>query len=207
MANHFPPARGSREGGGPRALRCEMAPRRNRGLGVKWAPVERVDTVVPTTAVAEDTQEPHADTADAASDATSLVSCSTAVGDSLHSEEGEEDEGEEAAAGAAGSGDRPPKTSTRRKQRPRRETAPIAAWRHTHIWAAVAKNRDEDERVGNIGWMFGNWGKRPASPKMKAHVDMALKRNPAMIIGLAECQTKPRASWKHLDLRVTPPLP
>ena len=41
---------------------------------------------------------------------------------------------------------------------------------------------------GNIGWLFGNWGKRPKGRKMREHLDMALKRNPAMIIGLVECE-------------------
>ena len=42
--------------------------------------------------------------------------------------------------------------------------------------------------VGNIGWLFGNWGKRPRNHAMREHLDMVLKRNPAMIIGLAECE-------------------
>ena len=42
--------------------------------------------------------------------------------------------------------------------------------------------------MGNIGWLFGNWGKRPRNRSMREHLDMVLKRNPAMIIGLAECE-------------------
>ena len=33
-----------------------------------------------------------------------------------------------------------------------------------------------------------NWGKRPRNVELRAHVDMVLKRNPAMIIGIAECE-------------------
>ena len=51
-------------------------------------------------------------------------------------------------------------------------------------WAA----RNEASHVGNIGWLFGNWGKRPVNPKMRAHLDEVLKKQPAMVIGLAECQ-------------------
>ena len=42
--------------------------------------------------------------------------------------------------------------------------------------------------MGNIGWLFGNWGKRPRNHAMRSHLDMVLKRNPAMIIGLVECE-------------------
>ena len=48
--------------------------------------------------------------------------------------------------------------------------------------------RNDAKHVGNIGWLFGNWGKRPVHPKMGAHLDEVLKKQPAMVIGLAECQ-------------------
>ena len=51
-------------------------------------------------------------------------------------------------------------------------------------WAA----RNDASHVGNIGWLFGNWGKRPKNSKLRNHLDTVLKKQPAMVIGLAECQ-------------------
>ena len=44
------------------------------------------------------------------------------------------------------------------------------------------------EDVGNIGWFFGNWGKRSASKQMQKRIDDQLKKNPCQILGLCECQ-------------------
>ena len=107
------------------------------------------------------------------------MSFSTPPGDSLISEA----DGPDAAAAASGSGDRPPAMSKARLDRPKRETAPTTATKQAAKWDAVAAKLD-----GNIGWLFGNWGKRPRNHAMRSHLDMVLKRNPAMIIGLAECE-------------------
>ena len=48
--------------------------------------------------------------------------------------------------------------------------------------------RNDADHVGNIGWLFGNWGKRPTNVKMRNHLDTVLKKQLAMVIGLAECQ-------------------
>ena len=48
--------------------------------------------------------------------------------------------------------------------------------------------RNDADHIGNIGWLFGNWGKRPANVKMRDHVDEVSKKQPAMAIWLAECQ-------------------
>ena len=48
--------------------------------------------------------------------------------------------------------------------------------------------RNDADHVGNIGWLFGNWGRRPRDREMRDHVDEVLKKQPAMVIGLAECQ-------------------
>ena len=132
--------------------------------------------VVPTTAVAA---LPAEEDGGAGSDTASNVSTSTNAGDSLHSEA----DGPDAAAAASGSGDRPPAMSKARLDRPKRETAPTTATKQAAKWDAVAAKLD-----GNIGWLFGNWGKRPRNHAMRSHLDMVLKRNPAMIIGLAECE-------------------
>ena len=50
------------------------------------------------------------------------------------------------------------------------------------------KSRNDAEHVGNIGWLFGNWGLRAKDRQKREHVDEVLKKQPAMVIGLAECQ-------------------
>ena len=152
-----------------------MLPKK-QGARVKWAPVQQVVPVVPTTAVAA---LPAEEDGGAGSDTASNLSTSTNAGDSLHSEA----DGPDAAAAASGSGDRPPAKSKARLDRPKRETAPKTATKQAAKWDAVAAKLD-----GNIGWLFGNWGKRPRNQAMREHLDMVLKRNPAMIIGLVECE-------------------
>ena len=48
--------------------------------------------------------------------------------------------------------------------------------------------RNDADHVGNIGWLFGNWGRRPKDVTMRNHLDKVLKKQLAMVIGLAECQ-------------------
>ena len=50
--------------------------------------------------------------------------------------------------------------------------------------------RNDAEHVGNIGWLFGNWGKRPANQGGRNRLDKILKKHLAMIIGLTECQAE-----------------
>ena len=157
-----------------------MAPKK-QGARVLWAPVQQTVPVVPTTAVAA---LPAEEDGVAGSETASIVSTSTNAEDSLHSEA----DGPDAAVAASGSGDRPPTMSKARLHRPKRETAPKTATKQAAKWDAVAAALDEAEVVGNIGWLFGNWGKRPRNHAMREHLDMVLKRNPAMIIGLAECE-------------------
>ena len=49
---------------------------------------------------------------------------------------------------------------------------------------------NEDATVGNIGFFFGNWGKRTqkAAGGVQRNIDAQLKKNPGQIIGLCECQ-------------------
>ena len=44
--------------------------------------------------------------------------------------------------------------------------------------------------IGNIGYFFGNWGPRARDRALQANIDLQLKRNPAMVIGLAECERR-----------------
>lgn len=46
----------------------------------------------------------------------------------------------------------------------------------------------DPEHAGNIGSLFGNWGARAKEKGMRDHTDTVLNKNPAMVIGLAECQ-------------------
>ena len=150
-----------------------------------WAPVHVVPVAI----------EPHApavagvDDDDAASDATALSgsAASTTFGDSLVS--GDEEESERglrpSAAVAADGEDAPREREHRRAGRPPKDTSPKE--RITGAFDSWAAQRNDADHVGNIGWLFGNWGNRPRDREMRAHIEKALKRNPAMIMGLAEC--------------------
>ena len=162
-----------------------MAPKKQEAR-VRWAPKIQEAPVVPTTAVAA---LPTEQDGGSASDTASMVSSTTYVGDILYDLLYSDASTAAPAAAASGSGDRPPTNSTARLHRPKRETAPKTATKQAAKWDAVAAALDEQEvGVGNIGWLFGNWGKRPRSQAMRKHLDMVLKRNPAMVIGLAECE-------------------
>ena len=45
---------------------------------------------------------------------------------------------------------------------------------------------DRDD-VGNIGFFFGNWGKRSSCKDMAGNMSDQLRKNPCTIVGLAEC--------------------
>ena len=114
---------------------------------LSWALVAAV-VAVPARgdpAVADECEE------DAASEAT-LESGATAFGDSVHS-----DDDADAAVAAAGP-DAPRETAHRRDAKPPRDTAPNADAGDAPAWCA---QRNDAEHVGNVGWLFGNLGKRP----------------------------------------------
>ena len=99
---------------------------------------------------------------------------------------------------AVAADDAPPKERVRRRSaRPPRDTAP------TKLKAKWA-GRNNADHVGNIGWLFLNWGKRPANMKMREHFDEVLKKHPAMVIGLAECQEDSEEVLKRLPAPVKP---
>ena len=58
--------------------------------------------------------------------------------------------------------------------------------------AAEAAEADGDaggpSHIGNMCWMFGNFGKNPHNDAMKQNIWWNLRTMPATIIGLAECQ-------------------
>jgi hypothetical protein len=66
--------------------------------------------------------------------------------------------------------------------------------KHTRGWSRGAivpvlapQSRDDGHNVGNMGWLFANWGNCPHNLQMRFHINTAMKKNPAMVIGLAEC--------------------
>ena len=48
---------------------------------------------------------------------------------------------------------------------------------------AAAEHHNQREDVGNIGFMFGNWGGRAANTGMQDTIDMAIKHGPGQILG------------------------
>ena len=92
------------------------------------------------------------------------------------------DEDDEGAAVAA-HGAQP--TETHRLTRSTREPRKIAPKDAKLQWKWAQRN--DADHVGNIGWLFGNFGSRAENPKMREHIDELLKKQPAMVIGLAEC--------------------
>ena len=103
-------------------------------------------------------------------------------GDSAWSSDADVAPGHDDAAGAAGhDGAAVTRLSTRKP----RDCTP-ADTNLQSIWAA----RNDASHVGNIGWLFGNWGKRPANQGRRNRLDDVLKKHPAMIIGLTECQAE-----------------
>ena len=179
-----------------------MAPkhgRHRRERHVQWAPVVAVVAPAPDPAVAA---EPRADDDDdAASQASqgSLLSASTVPGDSVHTDSEVEEDGRDAAvaarrdAAAAAAGDAAPQAPVHnRPPRPMRNTTPVQEGQQGAAVAAERRRiwdlRNDSEHIGNLGWLFGNWGQTPRDARVRQHVMNTLRRNPAMIIGLAECQ-------------------
>ena len=96
---------------------------------------------------------------------------STVVGDSVVSQVDEREEDVAVAAGvkenvavAAGGSHRPKQNMHTRIQRP---TAPVfdscLREERRKLWEAG----NTSETVGNIGWLFGNWGKLPRDSKKR----------------------------------------
>ena len=170
-----------------------MAPKKGRTLN--WAPVAQegppADDGSPPQArqsaqVGDQSAvaEPDDDVRSVRSD----VSGSYVDGDSIYTES-EPDEAAVAASASADADDcedeaQPTELRAQRRERPLRDTAPKQSPEAESKWAA----RNAAAHVGNIGWLFGNWGKRPTDRKMREHLEQVLKKQPAMIIGLAECE-------------------
>ena len=77
-----------------------------------------------------------------------------------------------------------------RKWRPVRNTTPLETTPAQQeakpaLRSDVLNNRVD---VGNIGWMFGNWGSRASNQEVQHRIDLQLKRAPAHIIGVCEVE-------------------
>ena len=104
------------------------------------------------------------------------------AGDSIVGETDPDLEGGEGECVAAIAADDAQPNKEKRSKRQPRYITPMQQQLKSK-WAG----RNDAEHVGNIGWLFGNWGKRPKNLKMRNHLDTVLKKQPAMVIGLAEC--------------------
>ena len=65
-----------------------------------------------------------------------------------------------------------------------RDTAP----KKFEVAGGVGSTYLARDDVGNVGFMFVNHGARASDAKTRRHQDMTLRKNPAQIIGMAECQ-------------------
>ena len=77
--------------------------------------------------------------------------------------------------------------------RPVRNTDPLQSVPRDDWDAAPARRSDvlnDRADVGNIGWMFGNWGSRAHNAKVQKRIDIQMKHGPAHIIGLCEAESE-----------------
>ena len=119
---------------------------------------------------------------DAASAASSRSVRTTLWGDSEHTDPDQEDAGDFAAVAAGGGA---PTRDQSRRERPARDTTPQP---RTLGPGRVAGVQNEGDHAGNVGYIFGNYGRMPASPDQRRDLERQIKRSPAMIVGLAECE-------------------
>ena len=138
------------------SMRWRAAASKRRGR-VHWEPVEAFPAPnAPAVAGVEDVDK----------DADAVASKATFMaGDSAYPDDGEANGGAGPGAAVAAEGpDAPRERAHRREGRPPRDTAPKPD-------AAVAGDkwsaRNDADHVGNIGWLFGNWGKRPRNVVMR----------------------------------------
>ena len=111
---------------------------------------------------------------------------SQAPGDSVASAPMPEEEEDPADSNSA-----PPAVAESRKPR---DTAPpaVAEGKWTPLRSSVLNDRAD---VGNIGFFFGNWGQRTKQKggRVQDNIDAQIKKNPAQIIGLTECEKETQA--------------
>ena len=160
-----------------------------RGKAVQLDPVAKL---MPLKTTADDVGPNDSDSN--ASIGTSVCFC---VGDRVCSSEDLStavavDDGSRAAAVAVGGGE--PKQ--RRHQKPPRDTTPAEPQSRCahdpHSEARLLRS----QKVSNVGWLFGNWGALPKQEGKRDKIEEVHKKQPAMIIGLAECNARTEAQLR-----------
>ena len=107
--------------------------------------------------------------------------CTLAPGDSEAGSECEAGADDRSSGGAAASSSTGmPQLSARQE----RNTTPKSVTKKP-CFSDVLNDRSD---VGNIGWMFGNWGARARHAETQGHIVLQIKRGPAQVIGLTECE-------------------
>ena len=91
------------------------------------------------------------------------------------------------ADGIPSTDDRGSKPRQTRHQRMTEKTKPIYNPQLRKERREMWENRNDAPGIGNVGWLFGNWGAMPSCKHMREGVELMLKNNPAQIIALAEC--------------------
>ncbi len=156
--------------------------------GVRWAPVTVQEVPSPTVAGGhvDDSPGEEDDAADTDNEWT-ILSSTTVDGDSVYNS-GDEDAADGAAVAADGAavaadgaavaadGDGAPQ-QVAQVRRPR-DTAPKPDAAYDRDAPGKWDLRNSAEHVGNIGWLFGNWGLLPRAAPMRAHIETVLKKNP-----------------------------
>ena len=59
---------------------------------------------------------------------------------------------------------------------------------HAPPWTPEGQRQESREDLGNLGYIFLNNGARAKNVELRDHMDMTLKKNPAQVVGMAECQ-------------------
>ena len=85
--------------------------------------------------------------------------------------------------------------------RPPRDTTPVDPQSRVEGSARPERTSNFTPKESNVGWFFANWGQIPKSGAKRDHIDSVLKKQPATIIGLTECDAITdaylrRAGWK-----------
>ena len=72
-------------------------------------------------------------------------------------------------------------------RKPRWFATPAAVDQYEHAAPQWAKDYNSRPENGNCGWAFANGGARAKNKDKQEYIDKLVKRSPAIILGLAEC--------------------
>ena len=132
-------------------------------------------------AVAGNTTADAAVAGNTTADDNASVHGSTVAGDSSVAQSDNEED-----PAVADDADAEPRSKQVSSRKPR-ETRPVLDPTMKPETRQKWQNRNDQPGVGNVGFLFGNWGQLPKNKNMRSGVEMMLKNHPAQIIGLAEC--------------------